>query len=80
MDIHDQIRQFIVTQILRNPKYKLSNDESMIKGGLIDSFSLAEVGIFLEKTFAIKVPDSDLTADAMDTIDQIAAYVAAKRT
>lgn len=79
MEIHDQIRHFIVTQILRNPKYKLGNDESMIKGGLIDSFSLAEVGIFLEKTYAIKVPDSDLTADMMDTIDQIVAYVATKR-
>ena len=45
----------------------------------MDSFALVEIGLFIEKTWGIKVPDRDLTADKMDTIDQMVAYVQ-KRT
>jgi acyl carrier protein len=78
MDIRDAIRQFIVTQLIRNPKYKLTDTEALITGGLIDSFSLTEVGLFLEQQFKIRVPDSDLTVDMMDSVEQIATYVEAR--
>jgi acyl carrier protein len=64
--------------LIRNPKYKLTDTEALITGGLIDSFSLTEVGLFLEQQFKIRVPDSDLTVDMMDSVEQIATYVEAR--
>jgi acyl carrier protein len=66
---------FIATDLLNDPGYPLAPDQSLIKGGLIDSFSLVQVGLFIEKTWKIKVPDRDLTVEKMDTLAQMAAYV-----
>ncbi|MBX3085987.1 MAG: acyl carrier protein [Anaerolineae bacterium] len=79
MEIREAIRRFILKEIMRNEKFKLKDDDSLIKGGLIDSWSLAQVGLFLEDTYGMSVPDSDLTADNMDSVEMIARYVEARR-
>jgi acyl carrier protein len=38
---------------------------------LIDSFCLAHLGVFIESAFGVYVPDSELTVENMDTLDQI---------
>jgi acyl carrier protein len=73
--MHDLFRKFIASELIGDPGYPLDNDQSLIKGGIIDSFSLVQVGLFIEKTWKIKVPDRDLTEAKMDTISQMAAYV-----
>jgi acyl carrier protein len=47
----------------------------MISGGLIDSFSLAYVGVFIEEEFGVYIPDNDLTVSKMDTLNQMAARI-----
>jgi acyl carrier protein len=73
--MHDTFRTFILTELLKSPKMKLANDESLIRGGLIDSFSLMQIGVFIEEAWGFNVPDRDLTVDRMDTIDQMVSYV-----
>lgn len=68
-------QKFIAADLLRDPEYQIDSNQSLIKGGLIDSFSLVQVGLFIEKTWKVKVPDRDLTVERMDTIDQMVAYV-----
>lgn len=51
-EIRDAVRAFILNNILRRPNYKLGDDDSLIKGGLMDSFSLVEVQLFIEETYA----------------------------
>jgi acyl carrier protein len=53
--------------------------ESLFESGLLDSFSLTDLVGELEREFAIKIPDSDLTSRKFDTVERIEAYVAAKR-
>ena len=79
MEVREAIKQFVLKTIMRNEKFKLTYDDSLIKGGLIDSWSLAQVGLFLEDTYGFSVPDSDLTADNMDSVEMIARYVEARR-
>jgi acyl carrier protein len=78
-ETRDQLRAFILKELIRNPKYKLGDDDSLIKGGLIDSFSLVEVQLFIEKQYGFLPPDIDMTVDNMDTIGMIADYVDANR-
>ncbi len=73
--IREKLREFIVKELIRDPKYQLTNDEGIITGGLIDSFSLAQIGVYAEDQFGVYIPDPDLTVDKMDTLDQMVARV-----
>lgn len=70
-----KLKEFVCTELLGNAGYPLRYDEPLITGGLIDSFSLAQVGVFVEDTFNVYIPDTDLTVEAMDTIDLMAARI-----
>jgi acyl carrier protein len=73
--VREKIRVFIVTDLIRDDSYTLKNDEGIITGGLMDSFSLAEFGVFIEDEFDIYIPDSELTVENLDTLDQMVARV-----
>lgn len=69
------LREFICTELLRKPNYALSDEQPLITGGLIDSFSLVQVGVFIDDEFGVNIPDTDLTVAKMDTLNQMAARV-----
>jgi acyl carrier protein len=73
--IRKKIRTFIIEDLIRDDEYALENDEGIITGGLMDSFSLAELGVYIEEEFDVYIPDADLTVEQMDTLDQIVARV-----
>jgi acyl carrier protein len=78
-EMRDAIRQYIVTNLIRNPKYKLGDTDKLISGGVIDSFSLVELSLFLEEKFGVRPDDTELNADNMDTVQMIADYVESHR-
>lgn len=73
--VREKIREFIVTELIRDEEYDLTDAEGIISGGLMDSFSLAEFGVYVEQEFDIYIPDSDLTVEKMDTLDLMVARV-----
>ena len=73
--VREQLRSYIVTELIRDPDYDLEEDEGMISGGLMDSFALADFAVFVEQTFGVYIPDPDLTVDKMDTLNQMVARV-----
>ena len=74
--IRDALKDYICTELLRRPSYPLRADEPLITGGLIDSFCVAHLGVFIETTFGVYIPDVELTIENMDTLERIAARVA----
>jgi acyl carrier protein len=70
-EIRDQLKAFICTELIRNPRFVIADDEPLISGGLIDSFSLAHIGVFIETAFGVYIPDNDLTVESMDTLNQM---------
>jgi acyl carrier protein len=78
-EMRDAIRQYIVTNLIRNPKYNLGDTDKLISGGVIDSFSLVELSLFLEEKFGVRPDDTELNADNMDTVQMIADYVESHR-
>jgi acyl carrier protein len=71
------MRTFICSELLGRPDYPLPDDEPLITGGLIDSFSLAMVGVFIETAFGVYIPDTDLNVANMDTLNQMTARILA---
>jgi acyl carrier protein len=78
MDISDvkaKLKTYICKEILNDPGYPLTDEEPLITSGLMDSFSLAQIGVFAEVQFNVYIPDADLTVDAMNTVNQMAARI-----
>lgn len=73
--VRQVLRQFITSDLIRDEDYDLKDDEGIISGGVMDSFALAELGVFIEQTFEVYIPDPDLTVAKMDTLNQMVARV-----
>mgnify|MGYP000238072584 CR=1 FL=1 len=76
-EARDAIRRYVTADLMRKPNYKLDDNARLISGGLIDSFSLASLAMFLEETFNVNPDNTDLNAEHMDSVTMIAEYVAA---
>ncbi len=73
--VRNTLRTYIARELIRDEIYPLADDEGIITGGLMDSFSLAELAVYVEKEFGVYIPDPDLTVAKMNTLDQIVARV-----
>ncbi len=73
--MRQMVRQFITRDLIRDTSYDLQNDEGIITEGLMDSFALAELGVFIEDKFGVYIPDPELTVGKMNTLDQIVARI-----
>ncbi len=47
----------------------------LISGGIVDSFSMVSLKRFLEKKYAIQIPDAEASPEAFDTVDKIVVLV-----
>ncbi|MBI9044484.1 MAG: acyl carrier protein [Anaerolineaceae bacterium] len=61
----------IVNEILKNPGKKISADEKIISSGIIDSFSLVDLALFIEDTYGVIVDDAELNAETFDTLNEL---------
>jgi len=69
---------YIASTILKQPNRVLKTDQPLISSGLIDSFSLVDLTLFVEDTFNIHLDDSELNKDVFDNLDQLAELVASR--
>lgn len=70
-----QLADFIANQILKDPNRSLSDDEALISSGLIDSFSLVDLALFVEDTYGVRIEDAELTSDVFDTLSELTSLV-----
>jgi len=70
---------FIATKILKQPNRAIVADESLISSGLIDSFSLMDLALFVEDTFGVRIEDTELNADTFDNLTQLAALIESRK-
>jgi acyl carrier protein len=58
-NITTPIAKFIAEKILKQPNKEIKSDEALISSGLIDSFSLMDLALFVEDTFGVKIGGVD---------------------
>lgn len=73
--IRANLRTFITRDLIREAGYNLQDNEGIISNGLMDSFALAEFGVYVEQAFNVYIPDADLTVAKLDTLNQMVARV-----
>jgi len=74
-DIAAQLAQYIARDILKQPKRQIGGDMALISKGLIDSFHLVDLAIYIEEHFGVKIDDSELNKDTFDTLDQLVTLI-----
>jgi acyl carrier protein len=50
---------------------QVTAETKLISSGIVDSFSMVSLKMFLEKKFQIKIPDEKATPEAFDSVDNI---------
>ena len=78
-DVIAQLASFLAEKILKQPNRKIIADESLISSGLIDSFSLMDVALFVEDTFGVRIEDTELNANTFDNFTQLAALIESRK-
>jgi acyl carrier protein len=74
-DIIDTLSNFIATQILKQPKRVILPDEPLISSGLVDSFSLVDLSLFIEKTYKVYIDNTELNRETFDSLSQLANLI-----
>ncbi len=54
---------------------EITENTQLISGGIVDSFSMVSLKLFLEKKFQIKIPDEKATPEAFDSVNSIIALL-----
>ena len=75
----EQLSNFLAEKILKQPNRKITADEPLISSGLIDSFSLMDVALYVEDTFGVRIEDTELNAETFDTLTQLAALIESRK-
>ena len=77
-EIATTLNAYIVTRILKQPKRVLRPDEPLLTSGLVDSFNLVDLGLFVEEKFGVRIEDTELTPDTFDTLQQLADLITSR--
>lgn len=71
----EKIGGYIAKQILNNPDRRIEADEKLISSGLVDSFSLVDLALFVENEFGVRIDDTELNAQTFDSLTELAEMI-----
>jgi len=77
--ISSNLAKFIAEKILKQPNRAIAVDQSLISSGLIDSFSLMDLALYIEDTFGVRIEDTELNADTFDNLTQLTSLIESRQ-
>ena len=71
-DTKDVILEYVKKEYLEEgDDQEVTYTTPLISGGIVDSFSMVSLKLFLENKYDIKIPDDVATPEAFDSVDNI---------
>ena len=77
-DIESEIRDFVITNFLFGKAGGLTDQESLLENGVIDSTGVLELVGFLQEQFGIHVEDDEIVPANLDSIHNLVDYISRK--
>lgn len=74
-DIIVAITKYISAKILKKVENNLKSDDPLISSGIVGSFDLVDLALFVEDTYGVVVEDTELNAETFDTARQLAGLI-----
>jgi len=79
-EILDDLRRFIQDNFLyMKPGLQVSDDDSLLKRGVVDSMGVLEVLTYLDETFGITPGNDEVTEANLGSLRAMARFVASRR-
>lgn len=79
MSAEQKVRDYMLDNYLfTDDQSSLSNDDSFLDKGIIDSTGILEVIYFLEEEFSIQVEDEEMVPENFDSVNNIVKFIAKK--
>jgi len=80
MSVKQQVRSFILSNYLfTEDDSKLSDSQSLMQSGAMDSTGILELIMFLEEKFSIKVADEEMVPANLDSVQNVVAFIERKK-
>jgi acyl carrier protein len=71
-DVKKMIIDYVKHEYLdEDSTQEVNENTKLISSGIVDSFSMVSLKMFLEKKFQVKIPDDKATPDAFDSVNNI---------
>ena len=71
-DIKDVVLEYVKNEYLEEgDDREVTYDTPLISGGIVDSFSMVSLKVFLENKYNIQIPDAKATPEAFDSVNKI---------
>ena len=78
MEIQNEIRDYIIENILFGDGQKLETDTSFQESGILDSLGFLEIITFVEEKFSIEIADSEVVPENLGTLRKISSFIKKK--
>ncbi len=78
-EILPTLKKYITKEIMKQPNRDLSPEEPLLTNGLIDSFHLVDLALFIEDQFGVKIDDAELNAQTFDNLNQLVAIIQSRQ-
>lgn len=70
--VKDVVLEYVRKEYLEDGDDREVNyDTPLISGGIVDSFSMVSLKVFLETRYNISIPDAKASPDAFDSVNNI---------
>ena len=79
MSVREEVRHYIVENILFGDGDKLDDQASFQETGIVDSTGFLELIAFIEEKFDMTMTDEELVPENFDSVERIATFVQQKR-
>jgi acyl carrier protein len=73
--IIEKLAKYIANEFLKQPDRLINPEEPLLSSGLIDSFHLVDLSLFVENAFGVRIDDAELNASSFDNLNQLAAFI-----
>jgi len=70
-EIKTKLEKYILTVIMKQPDREIRSEAALISSGVIDSFNLVDLALFIEDEFGVHIEDSELNASTFDNLNQL---------
>lgn len=81
MSKEDKIRGYILENFLfTDDQSALSNSDSFLEKGLVDSTGILEIITFIEDDFDLSIEDEEMIPENLDSVDNIIAFITKKQS
>lgn len=77
--ITEGLQTYIAGKILKQASRVIPPDAALISSGLIDSFSLVDLALFVEENYGVRLDDTELNSGSFDSIEQLASLIQSRK-